>query len=195
MADRLSVQPQTDALIVVDVQNDFLPGGALPVPNGREAIPVLNQWLGIPDILKIASRDWHPPDHCSFKEQGGPWPPHCVRETWGAEFAPGLDVDRIDEVVSKATARDKEAYSAFDAPETDRLLRERGVRRLWIGGVATEYCVRHTALSALELGYEAFVLEDAIRGIEASPGDCGKAVARMKEAGAVFTITAHVAKT
>lgn len=192
MPSAYSITPKTDALIVVDVQNDFLPGGALAVPNGDEVVPVLNQWLSIPGVLKIASRDWHPPDHCSFKERGGPWPPHCVRETWGAEFAPGLDTERIDEIVSKATASDKDAYSAFDAPETARLLRERGILRLWIGGVATEYCVCETVLAALKTGFEAFVIEDAIRGIEAAPGDCDKAVARMEEAGAVFARTEQV---
>lgn len=194
MAKRFTVQPKRDALIVVDAQNDFLPGGALAVPRGDEVVPVLNEWLRTPGVLKVASRDWHPPNHCSFKEQGGPWPPHCVRDTPGAEFHPDLATDRIDEVVSKATLPDKEAYSAFDAPELGRILKERDISRLWVGGVATDYCVYYTVLSAVDLGYETFVIEDAVRGIDASPGDCAKALDRMKEAGASLVRTEEVAR-
>ncbi len=157
------------ALIVVDVQRDFMPGGSLPVPKGDEIIDQLNtiisefQKRGLPIFF---TRDWHPPNHISFRDRGGPWPPHCVQGTEGAEFHPDLRVPKDAVIINKATDPDKEAYSGFDGTNLADELRERGVRRLFVGGVATDYCVRATVLDGLKLGFEVIVLEDLIRGVD-----------------------------
>ena len=182
----------TDALIVVDVQRDFCPGGALAVPSGDEVVPLLNQWLRVRKLYKAATRDWHPANHCSFQRAGGLWPDHCVQGTPGAEFHPGLNVKAVDLIVSKAADPAKEAYSGFDAPELPAALRAHGVRRLWIGGLATEYCVKATVLDARRQGFDVFVIEDAIRGIEAKPGDIAAAREEMARAGSVFVQTGDV---
>jgi nicotinamidase/pyrazinamidase len=186
------INPGTDALILVDVQRDFCPGGALPVPRGDEVVPPLNQWMRMKRLFRAATRDWHPADHCSFKRSGGPWPDHCVQNTPGAEFPPGLNTRAIDLVVSKATDPAKEAYSGFDAPELSAGLKARGIRRLWIGGLATEYCVKATVLDARKLGFDVFLIEDAIRGIEVKPGDVAAAREEMARAGAIFVQTGDV---
>ena len=186
------INTATDALIVVDVQRDFCPDGALPVPHGDEVVPPLNRWLRVKKLFRAATHDWHPADHCSFKRCGGTWPDHCVQNTPGAEFHPGLDARAIDLVVSKATDPAKEAYSGFDAPELAAALKERGIRRLWIGGLATEYCVKATVLDARKLGFDVFVIEDAIRGIQVKPGDIAAAREEMTKAGAVFVQTGEV---
>jgi len=175
-----------DALIVVDVQRDFCLGGALAVPRGDEVVPVLNQLLRAGGFLKVATRDWHPPAHCSFHAQGGPWPPHCVQGAPGAEFHPSLEARRIDLVVSKGTDAGREAYSGFDAPGLVGALRERGIGRLWIGGLALEYCVKATALDGRRHGFEVFVIEDAVRGIEVRPGDAANARREMEAVGVKF---------
>ena len=186
------INTATDALVLEDVQRDFCPGGALPVPRGDEVVPPLNQWLRVKKLFRVATRDWHPADHCSFKRSGGPWPDHCVQNTPGADFHPDLNTRAIDLVVSKATDPAKEAYSAFDAPELPAALKARGIRRLWIGGLATEYCVKATVLDARKLGFDVFVIEDAIRGIEVKPGDIAAAREEMARAGAVFVQTGEV---
>ena len=190
--DRVNVE--TDALIVVDMQRDFCPGGALAVPNGNEVVPVLNEWLRIDRLLKIATRDWHPPGHCSFERNGGPWPDHCVQDTPGAQFHPDLNVRAVDVIVSKATDPEKDAYSGFDAPELLTVLKAHDIRRLWVGGLATEYCVKATALDGQRNGFEVFVIEDAVRGIDVHPGDCDKARREMEEAGVVFVRPREVRK-
>ncbi len=165
------------ALIVVDVQRDFMPGGALSVPRGDEVVAPLNVLISHfarEGFNIIYTRDWHPPDHVSFKHRGGPWPPHCVQGSEGAEFHPDLEVPEGAIIVSKATDRDRDAYSGFEGTNLNEILRERGVRRLFVGGVATEYCVRATVLDALKLGYEVFVVEDAIRGIDPEGGGEGQ---------------------
>lgn len=178
----------TDAMIAVDPQVDFLPGGSLPVPRGDEVVPPLNRWLeafaaaGLP---VFASRDWHPPDHCSFRARGGPWPVHCVAGTAGAAFAPGLRLPPATVVVSKADAPEREDYSVFAATGLEELLRARGVRRVFVGGLATEYCVLRTVEDALAKGFEVVLLEDSIRPIEAAPGDGRRALERMRGLGAV----------
>jgi len=178
----------TDAMIAVDPQVDFLPGGSLPVPRGDEVVPPLNRWLeafaaaGLP---VFASRDWHPPDHCSFRARGGPWPVHCVAGTAGAAFAPGLRLPPGTVVVSKADAPEREDYSVFAATGLEELLRARGVRRVFVGGLATEYCVLRTVEDALAKGFEVVLLEDSIRPIEAAPGDGRRALERMRGLGAV----------
>jgi len=186
MGKELEVNPRTDALIVVHVQRDFCPGGALPVPQGDAVVPVLNEWLRDACLLKIATRDWHPPNHCSFRRRGGPWPDHCVQDSPGSRFHPDLFVEAFDSVFSSATDPEKEAYSGFSVPELAATLRSRGIRRLWIGGLATEYCVKATVLDGRAEGFEVFVIEDAIRGIEVTPGDCERARHEMEGAGARF---------
>jgi len=177
-----------DALIVVDVQNDFVTG-SLAVRRGAEVVPPLNAAIaafaaaGRPVFL---SRDWHPPDHRSFAASGDPWPVHCVAGTAGADFVPGLALPPEPIFVFKATRPDAEAYSAFDGTGLDRELRARGVKRIVVGGIATDYCVVKTALDALKLGYEVAVLSEAIRAVDAMPGDGARAISRMRAAGAVF---------
>lgn len=179
----IHIDPRTDALIVVDVQRDFCPGGALAVPRGNEVVPVVNRLLGLTDWLTVATRDWHPPDHCSFKAQGGIWPPHCVAGTEGADFHPALDRARVHHIVSKAVTRDAEAYSGFQGTDLAALLASRGIRRAVVCGLATDYCVKATALDARRAGWEVVLITDAIRGVEVNPGDCAKALEEMEIAG------------
>jgi len=192
MAGPLSIGPR-DALIVVDVQRDFCPGGALAVPDGDRVDPVLNRWLAVPGIMKLATRDWHPPTHCSFRRNGGPWPEHCVQGTAGAELHPDLDAAAFDGIVNKGTDPSREAYSGFDAPELLQRLRQRGIERIWVGGLATEYCVRATVLDGLRHGFRVLVIADAIRGIELKAGDCERAIEEMRHAGAEIVATRDVA--
>jgi len=150
--DRWQTLQPGDALIIVDVQNDFLPGGALAVPHGDEVIAPLNGYLREYARLHLpvfATRDWHPPGHCSFHEQGGPWPPHCVAGTEGAELASGVRLPGSTRVISKATRPESDAYSAFQGTDLAQQLHDAGVTRVLIGGLATDYCVRATALDAL----------------------------------------------
>ena len=176
----------TDALIVVDVQRDFLPGGSLAVPDGDAVVPVLNHYMarfssaGLP---VIATRDWHPENHSSFKAQGGPWPPHCIRGTPGAEFAPGLRLPDDVVIVSKA-AHDEDAYSAFDGTKLAMQLRAQGVKRVFVGGLATDYCVLETVRDALKAGFDVVLLGDAIRAVGLQPHDESNALATMQAAGA-----------
>lgn len=176
-----------DALVLVDVQRDFLPGGALGVPDGDAVIPVLNRWIrafekqGCPIF---ATRDWHPADHCSFEAQGGIWPPHCIADTPGAEFDTRLELPESAHVISKATGVDRDAYSGFQGTDLAELLRARGVRRVFIGGLATDYCVLHTVLDALTSGFEAHVICDGIRAVNVQAGDGAAALERMRESGA-----------
>lgn len=158
-----------DALIIVDVQNDFLPGGSLPVPLGNEVIPGLNRYIAaflFRQLPIFATRDWHPPDHCSFQQQGGPWPPHCVAQTAGAAFPANLEIPCDTHIISKATSREKDAYSGFFETELNAVLQSAGISRLFIGGLATEYCVLNTVKDALTYRYTTFVLRDAVRGID-----------------------------
>jgi nicotinamidase/pyrazinamidase len=182
----MGVDSSRDGLILVDVQRDFCPGGALPVPNGDTVVPVINRLLTLGRWFSVATRDWHPPDHCSFLPQGGIWPVHCVAGTPGAEFHPAMDTLQIQHIVSKATTKTIEAYSGFQGTELAGLLKGRGIRRVFITGLATDYCVKATALDARRGGLEVVVLEDAIRGVEVKPGDCAKAMAEMSAAGIAF---------
>ena len=176
-----------DALIIVDMQQDFLPGGALAVPDGDAVIPVINQYAaefsrrGLP---VFATRDWHPQDHCSFQEQGGPWPPHCVAGTPGAEFPPTLELPQDTIIIHKATSPAPDAYSGFQGTNLEALLRERGCRRVFVAGLATDYCVRATVLDALKADFDAVLLEDAVRAVNVQPGDGDRAIEEMKAAGA-----------
>jgi nicotinamidase/pyrazinamidase len=178
---------KSDALLVTDIQNDFLPGGALPVVNGDQIIPVINEYIRRFEAAKaniLASRDWHLPNHMSFKAQGGPWPPHCVQNTKGAEFSPNLKLPENTVIISKATDPKHEAYSAFDGTSLAKELEMRGVKRLFISGLATDYCVFYTVLDARQLDFEAVVLMDATLGINVKPGDVDRAIKTMLEHGA-----------
>lgn len=183
-----------DALLVVDVQNDFLPGGALGVTDGDTVVAPLNRWLarftaaGLP---VYASRDWHPADHCSFHAQGGPWPPHCVAGTPGADFAPALELPPQAAMVYKGSDRDAEAYSAFAGTGLEQALRAQGVRRIFIGGLATEYCVLNTVRDAVQAGLDAVVLADAVRPVDVHAGDGAAALATMRSLGAALLHESH----
>jgi nicotinamidase/pyrazinamidase len=170
------------------VQRDFLPGGALPVPRGDEVVPALNRYLEVftsRGLAVLASRDWHPPDHCSFYEQGGIWPPHCVASSRGAELAPALKLPDSTSIVSKATESMTEAYSDFEGTDLETRLRGAGISRLFVGGLATEYCVLATVRDALTRGFSVVLLVDAIRAINVRPGDGRRAETEMFELGAV----------
>jgi nicotinamidase/pyrazinamidase len=185
-----------DALIVVDVQNDFLPGGSLAVADAEQIIPVLNGYIeafnqrGLP---VVATRDWHPREHCSFESEGGPWPPHCIAGTIGAAFASTLNLPRDTFIVSKAQDKAIDVYSGFDGTELDALLQGRGVLRVWVGGLTTDYCVLNTVKDALTLGYSVCLLTDAVRAVEALPGDGARAVLEMTELGARAVTLADLA--
>jgi nicotinamidase/pyrazinamidase len=177
-----------DALVVVNIQNDFLPGGSLAVPNGDEIIPVLNRYIELfvsRNLPIYATRDWHPADHCSFKAQGGTWPPHCIVGTWGAQFAPELALPESAMIVSKATARAPDAYSGFEETDLALWLNSQGMERLFIGGLSTDYCVLNTVTDALALNFKVVLLTDAIRAVNVYPEDGQAAVAEMVRRGAV----------
>ena len=175
-----------EALVIVDVQNDFTPGGALAVPDGHAIAPRLRELLdsGRFDLV-LATRDWHPPDHGSFRTAHPPgiWPPHCVQGTEGAELDPIVPRDRVDAVVDKGQTRDLPGYSGFEGTELERLLREHEIDRVTVVGLATDYCVRATALDALKTGFEVVVDRAAIRGIDAEPGDAERALEEVSAAG------------
>jgi len=184
-----------DVLIIVDVQNDFLPGGALAVPEGNQVVSPLNRCIALFTSNKLpifATRDWHPANHCSFKSQGGPWPPHCVAGTNGAAFADGLNLPNETTIVSKADTQEQDAYSGFQETGLHDHLRSLGVRRLFVGGLATDYCVLNTVTDALSLKYKVLLLADAIRAVNLDPHDGEHAMAKMKSAGADIIQSADV---
>jgi nicotinamidase/pyrazinamidase len=189
------------ALLVIDVQNDFCPGGALAVPGGDEVIPVLNQSIqkfvsaGYP---VFASRDWHPEESAHFQARGGPWPPHCIQGTKGAEFHQDLELPDSTVVVTAGDdPEEDEGYSAFEGKVPDGgpladALRAEGVDEVFIGGLATDYCVRASALDAVKAGFRTHLLLDAIRGIDVSAGDSERAIEEMKRDGVHTTTSGHI---
>jgi nicotinamidase/pyrazinamidase len=180
------------ALVIVDVQNDFCPGGALAVPGGDKVVPPLNELARRFDEEGqpvVATRDWHPEDHMSFGEQGGPWPPHCIQGTEGAEFHPELDLPEGIVEIRKGDDPDAEDYSGFLGSDAEgrplsRILEDEGVERVFVGGLATDYCVKETTLDAVDEGLETFLVGDAVRGVDVEPGDSEEAVEEMTDAGA-----------
>jgi nicotinamidase/pyrazinamidase len=175
-----------DALLVVDPQIDFFPGGALPVSDGDAILPTVNQALQLfteAGLQIFVTRDWHPSDHCSFSTQGGPWPEHCVKGTAGAELHPGLDLPPIFTVVQKATTSDREAYSDFEGTRLAEVLRAFGVERVVVCGLALEYCVRAACLDAVKAGFEAVLLLDGTRAVEVEPGDGERSLEELRAAG------------
>jgi nicotinamidase/pyrazinamidase len=172
------------ALLIIDFQNDFVPGGALPVPEGDRIAPRVRELLDSGDFdLVVATRDWHPPDHGSFEAQGGPWPPHCVQGSEGAELHPSLDRSKVDVVIDAGYEPGLEGYSGFEETELERVLREHEVESVTVVGLATDYCVRATALDALRLGFDVTVDREGVRGIDVSPGDSDRALAEVEAAG------------
>ena len=174
------------ALIVVDVQNDFCPGGSLAVAHGDEVVAPLNELIG--EFLErgdpvFKSRDWHPPQTKHFQAFGGTWPVHCVQDTRGAEFHPQLKDDPRISVISKGLG-DTDCYSAFDETDLAAQLRDQGVNEVLVGGLATDYCVKNTVLDALKHGFKVKAFKNAIRAVDLTPGDGDRAIDEMKAAGA-----------
>lgn len=174
-------------LIVVDVQNDFCPGGALPVPEGDQVVPVLNRYIqafvsaGAPIF---ATRDWHPPHHCSFKPQGGPWPVHCIQGTAGVQFHPQLMLPKDAVLISKAANPQEDAYSGFEGTNLAQQLKDQGTQKILVGGLATDYCVKSTVLDGLKAGFKVYFLSDASRAVNVNPEDGPRAIREMLSAGA-----------
>jgi nicotinamidase/pyrazinamidase len=189
---RTAHEPEREALIVVDVQNDFCPGGALPVPAGDAVVPVLNAYLARADASGLpifASRDWHPPRTTHFVDFGGPWPVHCVQETPGARFHPDLRLTPDTRIITKGTTGHDDGYSAFEGHLPDgttlaEVLRSAGIQRVYVGGLATDYCVRATVLGARAQGLDVVWLSDATRPVDVHPGDGERAREEILAAGA-----------
>ena len=171
-----------DALIVVDMQNDFCSGGALEVPDGDAVIEPINRLAEQADFV-VATRDWHPPDHGSFAENGGIWPVHCVRDTAGAQFHQDIDRSRIDAVVDAGRTPEADGYSGFEDTELEQLLRERDVGEVHVAGLALDYCVKATALDARRAGFVVILHRDATRAVEVQAGDGDRALAELRAAG------------
>jgi nicotinamidase/pyrazinamidase len=176
------------ALVVVDYQNDFAsPDGALSVSGGDAIAGRINELMRSGDYdLVIATRDWHPADHGSFAERGGIWPVHCVQDTDGARLHPELDAAAVDVIVDKGQDPGTDGYSGFDGTNLEELLRERGIAQVTVVGLATDYCVKHTALEALQAGFAVTVDTTAVRGVDVEPGDSQRALEQIRAAGAVL---------
>src|SRR5438105_12769230 len=177
----LTILGPMEALIVVDVQNDFCPGGALAVPDGDAVVEPINRLAGAAPFV-VATRDWHPPDHASFADYGGPWPVHCVRDSAGAQLHPRVDKSNVDVIVDKGQTRDREGYSGFEDTELEQLLHEHDVDSVHIAGLALDYCVKATALDAKRAGFDVVVHRDATRAVEVEPGDGDGAVDELRRA-------------
>jgi nicotinamidase/pyrazinamidase len=171
------------ALLIIDFQNDFTAGGALEVPHGDEIAAPVKRLADAFDVV-AATRDWHPPDHASFDTQGGPWPVHCIRGTHGADFHPAMGGIDLDAVVDVGQGRDDEGYSGFENSDLARVLRDNDAEEVYVCGLATDYCVRASAIDACEEGFDVTVVEDAVRGVEVNEGDSERAFRDMREAGA-----------
>lgn len=172
----------SDALVIVNVQNDFCPGGALAVADGDEVVAPINLLARDFDLV-VATRDWHPPDHRSFQASGGPWPVHCVRDSDGAQLHSGLEHRRIDAVVDKGRAPDRDGYSGFQSTGLEELLHAHGTTRVHVVGLALDYCVKHTALDARRRGFDVVVHRGATRAVNVRPGDAERALAELAAAG------------
>ncbi len=187
MPEDLPELRESDALLIIDIQNDFLPGGALAVPGGDEIIPFVNQMIELfkaKGLTIVATRDWHPKGHVSFVESGGPWPAHCVKDTPGAMFPEQLLLPDDVIVVSKATGPEKDAYSGFDGTGLSDILSSLGIKRVFVCGLATDYCVKATVLDAIKLGFEVIVLTEGIRAVNLSDKDGEIALSEMNSRGA-----------
>lgn len=187
----MDIEP-TDALIVVDVQNDFLPGGSLAVADGNRIFAPINRIMPLFSYV-VATRDWHPKEHPHFEEHGGPWPYHCIQDTPGAEFSPKLDLTHVDEIVSKGMHPHSHGYSAFDATNLAERLRARNVQRVFVCGLATDYCVKATALEAAAHGFTTIVLTDAIAAVNVKCTDEANALREMASHGVRLATTEQLA--
>lgn len=193
---KISLQ-KNDALLIIDVQNDFLPGGNLGVPEGDHIIPVINSYISLFTTAKLpvfASRDYHPANHCSFSTQGGGWPSHCVADTGGAEFAAGLNLHEGVAIISKATEQDRDAYSVLEGTGLKDELTRLQVKRVFACGLATDYCVLASVRDLLHNGFEVMLLTDAIKGVNLKPDDSEKALKEMLDAGALKLILGELNK-
>ena len=179
------------AIIAVDIQNDFCPGGALPVPDGDAVVYSMNLYItkfskmGLPVYF---TKDWHPQNHISFKTNGGIWPEHCVQETYGAELHKKLLIPSRAVIISKGISPDDEGYSGFQGTDLDKRLKAKNIRQLFIGGLATDYCVRSTVLDALHAGFDVVFLSDASKGVDVNTGDSEQAIDEMLREGAVKVV-------
>ena len=180
-----------DALIVVDVQNDFLPGGALPVAEGNRIFGPLERIMPIFPYV-VATRDWHPREHPHFKDYGGAWPYHCLQHTHGAGFAPQMNLAYVDEILSKGSMPPWHGYSAFENSDLAERLRARGVHRIFVAGLATDYCVKETALASAQSGFETLVVGDAIAPVAVRPQDEADAINDMEKAGVRFVTSTEL---
>ena len=174
-----------DALLIIDFQDDFCPGGALAVEGGDEIAEPIRRLVtsgGFETV--VATRDWHPADHASFDREGGPWPVHCVQGTPGAELHESLGDVELDAVVDVGREREDEGYSGFEKSDLAQVLRDRGVDRVYVCGLATDYCVRASTIDACREGFATTLVEDAVRAVEVEPGDGERAIGEMREAGA-----------
>ena len=183
---------ERDALVVVDVQNTFCPGGTLPVRDGDAVVAPLNRAMPRFRGRVWATQDWHPADHCSFDRHGGPWPPHAVQGTPDADLHPGLERRHVAHVVRKGSTSDRDAYSGFDGTDLAARLRAGGVTRVFVGGLATDYCVKATALDARNAGFGVVVLTDACRAVDVAPGDGSRAFEEMRSAGCRLATTDEI---
>jgi nicotinamidase/pyrazinamidase len=189
---------KNSALILVDIQNDFCSDGALPVKDGEQVVEVANTLMQAFPLV-VATQDWHPPNHCSFQEQGGAWPPHCVQNSTGAQLHPLLNQKGIDYFFRKAFTPEKDCFSGFEAVDErgvslDEVLRKRRVKKVFVTGLATDYCVKATANAALTLGYDVFIVTDAIRPVDVVTGDGEKALAELVNKGARLIKSAELLK-
>ena len=180
------------ALLIIDFQNDFTSGGALEVTGGDEIAEPVKRLAKEFDHV-FATRDWHPPDHASFETEGGPWPVHCVQGTHGAELHPAMRDVEVEEIVDVGVEREDEGYSGFEKSKLADLLRERGVNEVAVVGLATDYCVRASAIDACREGFDTTVVTDAIRAVEVTPGDGQRALEEMEEAGAKLQTSRELA--
>jgi nicotinamidase-related amidase len=184
----MSLELTDAALILVDIQNDFCPGGALAVKEGDKIVEPVNKLISRFPLV-ISTQDWHPANHVSFIEQGGPWPPHCVQRSPGAELHADLDTAKIMHYFRKASSPDKDDYSEFAGKDEqgrslNEVLQSRGVRRLYVVGLATDYCVLETVMDGLKYGYDVYAVADAMRAVNVAPDDGTKALQKMEDSGA-----------
>ncbi len=187
MSPDLATMEKGDGILLLDVQNDFCPGGALPIPDGDAVVPVLNRWTEAAckkGVAVFASRDWHPLHHISFREEGGQWPPHCLQDEPGAAFHPDLLMPAGTVKIAKGVRFDKDQYSVFNDTGLLWLIKRAGIRRLWVGGLAEDFCVLETVLDARKIGLEICVIAAATRPI--TPDGGRQAITAMKKAGAII---------
>jgi nicotinamidase-related amidase len=195
--DKAFVPGDGDALVIVDVQNDFIPGGALAVPEGDQVVVPLNKAIKIfqtRNLPVFLTRDWHPRKHSSFQEFGGPWPPHCVQNSSGAEFVSDLQGNQRSTIITKGVTFEPDEYSGFQGVDEmgtslDMCLKNLRVERIFVGGLATDYCVLNTVLDGLLLKYDVFIFTDGVRAVNVKPDDGEMALKEMTQKGAQLTTT------